>query len=277
MKGYLKEIYFESGIRNITKLAKEYDKAQLYFHMDLDGVTSALAIKEYLKNYGITVISAEVIQYGDKEYSIKKPQPKTLQVLVDFAHGKPMMHIHTDHHQEQTGVSKEQSTAFSHTPSNVAYISQTISPTEIFPPQDIILISTIDSADFAKQDYTVDDVIQAVFSLDKEKEIKTNKANLGFVVNKLLLAFKNKPNFLSTIVMEANPSLMSMYNVIKKIIKKEGYKSAEEVQADHKRYGEQQKQKLIEDGTIEDIKNLKSGEHIMIGNVIVQFASYSEH
>ena len=38
-----------SGIRNIKQLAKKYKKAEIYFHIDLDGVTSALAMKEYLR------------------------------------------------------------------------------------------------------------------------------------------------------------------------------------------------------------------------------------
>ena len=32
----------ESGIRDIKKLRKRFDKAEIYFHMDLDGVTSGL-------------------------------------------------------------------------------------------------------------------------------------------------------------------------------------------------------------------------------------------
>ena len=43
----------ESGLRDITKLSKRYPKAKIYFHQDLDGVTSALAMKHYLENNGI--------------------------------------------------------------------------------------------------------------------------------------------------------------------------------------------------------------------------------
>ena len=38
----------ESGIRDIKDIAKRYQMAKIYFHLDLDGVTTALAMKDYL-------------------------------------------------------------------------------------------------------------------------------------------------------------------------------------------------------------------------------------
>ena len=40
----------ESGIRDINQLLKRYKKAKIYFHQDLDGVTTAIAMKKYLEN-----------------------------------------------------------------------------------------------------------------------------------------------------------------------------------------------------------------------------------
>ena len=42
----MKKIIKESGIRDIKRLAKRYPKAKIYFHQDLDGVTTAIAMKE---------------------------------------------------------------------------------------------------------------------------------------------------------------------------------------------------------------------------------------
>jgi single-stranded DNA-specific DHH superfamily exonuclease len=69
-----KQLLKESGIRNITQLAKNYPKAKIYFHQDLDGVTSALAMKKYLESYGVEVIDAEITQYGPREFAVKKPK-----------------------------------------------------------------------------------------------------------------------------------------------------------------------------------------------------------
>ena len=125
----------ESGIRDIKKLSERYSKAKIYFHQDLDGVTTALAMKNYLENNGIDVVDTEIIQYGDREFAIKKSDAKgdVMPVLVDFAHGKPMFVIHTDHHDRQAGAEDTKSTSFRQSRSNVETISQVLSPTDIFP------------------------------------------------------------------------------------------------------------------------------------------------
>ena len=122
----MKRLIKESGIRDINNIAKRYKKAKIYFHQDLDGVTTALAMKDYLEQHGIQVVDAEVIQYGAKEFAIKKPEGEgdVMPVLVDFAHGKPMFVIHTDHHDSQAGVESDTATSFRHSRSNVETISQ---------------------------------------------------------------------------------------------------------------------------------------------------------
>jgi hypothetical protein len=260
----------ESGIRNMSNLSKEYKEAEIYFHKDLDGVTSAIGMKEYLKRYGIKTTDAHTIQYGGEEYAIPKPKDKKLAVLVDFAHGKPVMHIHTDHHEGQVGVEKGTSTSFVKTPSNAAYISMVLSPSDLFPPKDAKIISTVDSADFASQGITPDDIFRAVFKVNKDLDISKNHRAMGFATNKLTLAYKNKPEFLTKLVLKAKPSLISMYNVVVKLAKEAGYKPPEDVEKGTYDYIAAQKEKKIQ-GSISDIKKLKSGGHVMIGNTIVQY------
>jgi len=215
----------EGGIRDIKDLAKRYKMAKLYFHIDLDGVTTALAMKNYLEQHGIKVVDAEPIQYGDREFSVKKPDGSgdIMPVLVDFAHGKPMYVIHTDHHDSQAGVEKGTSTNFKPSRSNVETISQSISPKDIFTPEDIELISMVDSADFAKHDLTPEQVMTYLFKIDRDRNVKQNKKMMGLVANKLLLAYKNKPGFLRDIVLNANPSLLSVILNIKDQIQEKGY------------------------------------------------------
>ena len=82
-----------------------------------------------------------------------------MPVLVDFAHGKPMFVIHTDHHDRQAGAEDTKSTSFRHSRSNVETISQVVSPKELFPWTDIRLISTFDFAVQAKYDIRPDDAV----------------------------------------------------------------------------------------------------------------------
>ena len=253
----------ESGLRNISDLTKDYKEAELYFHIDLDGVTSAIAIKEYLKGYGIKVIDAHPIQYGGREYAIPRPKKGKLAVMVDFAHGKPVMHIHTDHHEDQVGADVTRAkgaVSFVKTPSNAAFISQVLSPTEIFPPKDVKIISTVDSADFSSQGLTPDDIMRAAFSVDKKKSIEKNHQAMGLVTNKLLLTYKNKPDFLSNLVMASKPSLLNMYVNIKKLAKAAGYVTPEDIQKHQTQYVAAQKVS----------KNVE-----MHGNTIVQYGGGS--
>jgi hypothetical protein len=239
----MKKIIGESGLRDISVLRKRYPKAEIYFHQDLDGVTTAIAMKKYLEDNGIKVVDSHVIQYGDKEFAVKKNDAKgdTMPVLVDFAHGKPMFVIHTDHHDKQIGAEKETSKSFRQARSNVETISQVVSPRDLFPQSDILLISTVDSADFVKQDISPEEVINYVFRLDKDKSLQRNKFLLGLVINKLLLAFKNKPKFLESLVMNSEPSLMSILGNIKKWMKETTSATPEELQKNAEEYAQSMK------------------------------------
>jgi hypothetical protein len=216
-------------------------------------VTTAIAMKRYLEDNGIDVVGAHVIQYGDKEFAVKKndAQGDVMPVLVDFAHGKPMFVIHTDHHDRQAGAEDTKSTSFRHSRSNVETISQVVSPKELFPSSDILLISTVDSADYAKHDISPDEVVNYIYRVDKEKPLQRNKMLLGLVINKLLLAFKNKPGFLEMLVMDSEPSLMSILTNIKEWMKKTNAANPEELQKNAEDYKEKMKNfPKVSDGII---------------------------
>jgi len=239
----MKKLIKESGIRDISALRKRYPKAEIYFHQDLDGVTTAIAMKKYLEDNGIKVVGSHIIQYGDKEFAVKKndAQGDVMPVLVDFAHGKPMFKIHTDHHDKQVGAEKGASTSFRQARSNVETLSQIVSPKDLFPSSDVLLINTVDSADFARQDITPEDVVNYLFRFDKDKSLQKNKMLLGFVVNKLLLAFKNKPEFLERLVMDSEPSLMSILMNIKEWMKNTNSATPQQLQKNAEDYKEQMK------------------------------------
>jgi len=254
----MKKILKESGLRDINKLSKRYPKAEIYFHQDLDGVTTALAMKNYLENNGIKVVDAHITQYGNKEFAVKKndAQGDTMPVLVDFAHGKTMFVIHTDHHDRQAGAEDTKSTSFRASRSNVETISQLVSPKDIFTPEDIQLISMVDSANYAANDVSVDEVISYLFKLDKDSSLAKNKRALGLVVNKLLLAFKNKPGFLEELVLKSSPSLLNISMNIKRIMQEKRFAGVKE----------------LEKNKLDYIKQMKKSPNVKVmDNIIVQY------
>ncbi len=264
----------ESGIRNIKELAKKYKEAKILYHQDLDGITSAVGMKYYLKGYGIKTIDAQMIQYGDLEYTVKKTPKGVMQVVVDFGHNKISSQIWTDHHDhddaERREVTKGQSKSLPKTPSNAEAISMTISPTDIFPPKDIKIISMVDTAGFAPLGLTPEDVMVSVFSPDPDIDVTKNHMAMGLVVNKLLLAYKNKPKFLDEVVMTAGPSLISLYNTTVTLAKKYGFHNGKEMKELTANYKDQRTKKVIKDLKLSDIPNMKGGDSGMIGTTIVQ-------
>jgi ribosomal protein S18 acetylase RimI-like enzyme len=251
----MRKLIKESGIRDINKLKQQFNDVVIVTHMDLDGIVSGIGMKYYFQNQGFNVIDAKIIQYGDKEWSLKKSDPdkKILYCLCDFAHGKPMFTIHLDHHDTQAGVEPGTSTSFRQARSNVETISQIMSPKEIFPSEDIMLISTVDSANYAVNDITPEMVMNYLFKFDKDSSLKQNKILMGLVTNKLLLAFKNKPDFLETLVMECKPSLLNILLTIKRIIEEKGYAKPEDLVKNQEIYVQQMKSHpnvKVEDGII---------------------------
>lgn len=258
----------ETGLRDISSLRKRYPKAEIYFHLDLDGVTTAIAMKKYLEDNGIKVVDAHTIQYGDREFSVKKGDAEgdTMPVLVDFAHGKPMFVIHTDHHDRQVGAEVGASKSFRQARSNVETISQIVSPKDLFPSSDVLLISTVDSADFIRQGITPEEVVNYIFRLDKDKSLQKNKMLMGLVINKLILAFKNRKGFMESLVLNSEPSLLSIFNNIKKWMTQTNSENIGVLQKRSEDYLEQMKKypkSYVDDGIIFQYGggNMKTGSY----------------
>ena len=74
----------------------------------------------------------------------------------------------------------------------------------------------MDSANYAVQNISPEQVMSYLFTFDKDSTLKRNKMLMGLVTNKLLLAFKNKPGFLETLVLDCTPSLL---NILLRLVK----------------------------------------------------------
>ena len=277
LKNYKHFLNEEVGLRNLKKITKDHTKCEIYFHKDLDGVTSAIAMKEFLKTYyQIETIDCHIIQYGGLEYAIKHHQPGSLPVLVDFAHGKPMFTIATDHHDKQSGAGDTESTYFKSARANVETISGEIAYNEIFTQGDIELIKTVDSANFLKFGIKPENVQNSIFKYKREETAAKNRFMMGFVVNRLLLAYKNKRitlasldgkkdhtnrNLLECLVLDSTASLYSMYTNIRhyvnnaKVSDRSGVlASQEEITKNLSDYIERMKNyKFIEDPSTGDV------------------------
>lgn len=265
----------ESGLRNIKQIANQYKEAWIYGHIDLDGVVSSLMMRYYLLQYGIKTVNWVPIQYGAQEYAVNKCPEGILAVLVDFSHGKPQFKIHTDHHSSQIQY-PGQSKQFRHSKSNADTISSVISSTDIMSPEDIKIVNMVDSAGYAEEGIDVKDIKNYVYNYKKDSSSKENQLKFGMVVNKLLLAYKNKPDYLKTIILESKPSLLSMYNVMMNMINAgiesgdKSWKLPKTLQSNAEWYRQNQKENIIQNGSVATIKDLHRGQNTIIGNCVVQ-------
>ena len=62
------------------------------------------------------------------------------------------------------------------------------------------------------------EVISFIFNTDREKDIEKNKQAAGFALNKLILAYKNKPGFLEKLATYSNASIVSMFMTVKQLL-----------------------------------------------------------
>lgn len=262
-----------SGIRNIKKLAKQYKKAAIYFHgVDLDGITSGIAMREYLKSYGIETIEAHKINYGDDEFNIHMPQNDSiLPVMVDFSHGKSFIKIHTDHHQKQIEFD-DAIKFFKHSKSNASAISSTIG-NGIFTNKDEKIIDMIDSATYIDYNVKPGEVSKCDFHYDKRSD---NQMKLGLACNKLLLTYKNKPIWMERLVLDCQPSLISIYNKLmdwnkfNMIDYPKKFKTPKVIEENVQKYFEKQKEREIFSNDLNDINLLNDGQYIDYNGIVVQ-------
>jgi hypothetical protein len=152
--------------------------------------------------------------------------------LVDFAHGKPIFNFHTDHHQSQSGVSDETETFFAHSSSNAETLNRILPKHLSFSDVDIHIISTVDSANFYENNITPE---MMCYSTTKEFK-KVDSLTIGLLCNRLLLAYKNKPNFLSELVLSCPANLGVIYNKILEISKNMNYDDSETIRRNHYGY-----------------------------------------
>ena len=265
-----------SGIQHIKTLAKRFRSATIYFHQDLDGVTSAIAMREYLKQYGILTSSAFAINYGDSEFSIPKPYTNNLGVMVDFSHSKPFIHIHCDHHQSQI-TNGHSSNQFRHSKSNASTISSIIG-NGIFSSLDEIAIDMVDSAGFQEFNISPDDTSISEYKFQNNSALQEH-LKLAIACSKLISTYKNTNGWLPNLVLNCKPSLIAIYNKLiemlaVKVFEESEYHVMPEVMEKNTNNYKTVLKTLSKNAYIyNSIDSLKDGESVYIDNCIIQNGS----
>lgn len=233
----------EKGKKYWSNKGKRGVDVMVYTHDDMDGIYSAIVVKERLKELGYNIIGYGVLNYqeGWKNTSLNE---EVINVAVDFANmpdpeRKDLIDIYIDHHGVFTEEEKEfySKDPVIKTETGSAYegICQIIGQ-----PTDEIILYSIDMIDSAKyDDYKVDwrDIIN--FSWDRFLEIakkegkveikpfkESKSVELGYpIIAKLTFAgafnqLIKRSDYKTLIEVIDNvkaPSIYGIYNAMKKI------------------------------------------------------------
>jgi len=233
----------EKGKKYWYNKGKRGQDVMVYTHDDMDGIYSAIVVKERLKELGYNIIGYGVLNYqeGWKNTSLDE---EIINVAVDFANmpdpeRKELIDIYIDHHGVFTEEEKEfySKDPVIKTDTGSAYlgICQVIGQ-----PTDEIILYSIDMIDSAKyDDYKVDwrDIIN--FSWDRFLEIAkkegkvtikpfegSKSVELGYpIIAKLtfagafnqLIKRSDYKTLIEVIDNVKSPSIYGIYNAMKKI------------------------------------------------------------
>ena len=95
-----------NSIEYWTNKGKDGKNVMLYFHDDMDGLMSGIAIKKYLLSKGFKIIGYGVVNYQES-WDVITLNPKYINVAVDFAEYKDGIDVYIDHHGEFSDTDKE--------------------------------------------------------------------------------------------------------------------------------------------------------------------------
>tara|TARA_R110000772_G_scaffold81439_2_gene173234 strand:- start:21185 stop:23002 length:1818 start_codon:yes stop_codon:yes gene_type:complete len=247
---------FESAPRipRLNKRGMDYWKnkgkngkdVMVYFHDDMDGIFSAVVVKERLIELGYNIKGYGVVNYQEG-WKNTHLDPKMINVVVDFANMPPakdkdLIDVYIDHHGEFSEEEKE------FYKDNPVIKTKTASAYEgicrvIGKPLDSILLYAIDMIDSAKyDDYNVKWTDILNFNWDLFKEISNRKGTLTIqpfkasgdveigwsTVAKLTFAGAfnqylkrgDHKTLIETVSNLKNVSIYNIYNVMKKLYPK---------------------------------------------------------
>lgn len=127
--------------KNKGKIGK---KAAIYFHDDLDGIYSAIVMRNYLENNGFEIVAYGVVNYIDGWKNVEI-HDGLINVAVDYAENHPSMDVYIDHHGTQYGSENTDfavKTATSSAYEGICY--------QLGIPVDELVMASIDMVDSAK-------------------------------------------------------------------------------------------------------------------------------
>lgn len=192
-----------------AKKGKPDKKVALYFHDDLDGIYSAIAMKGYLEKKGFDIVQYGIVNYQEG-WTTTVLDPKLINIALDYAENVENIDVYIDHHGEfKEGENKGKPTAVK-TKTSSAYEGIM---DQLGLPVDGTVVNVIDMVDSAKyDDYKVD--VKSIINFDF-KQFK-NKLEFAAAFNQLLKRSDHK-TFIEVVAncKDINPSVYNIFRLFR--------------------------------------------------------------
>lgn len=199
-------IRFPNDLEYWKKKGKKGKDVIIYTHDDMDGIFSAIAIKEYLESRGFTIAGYGVVNYteGWKVFTIDK---QYINVCVDYAEDNPDLDLYIDHHMEEGDTYKKSEYSIKlKSDSCYGLVCRLLGM-----PTDTMILSVISMIDAAKyDDYQVDIKTILNFTLNDIKKAKNPRLVFAGAFNQLI-----KRSDFRTIIEVIHNGTLSIYKIFK--------------------------------------------------------------
>jgi hypothetical protein len=184
----------------------------LIFHDDLDGITSAILMKNYLKKHGFNIKKYGIINYQEG-WTAFKIDSRLITIALDFAEDIPGVDVYIDHHgkfSEEVKMTQKAHSIKTPTGSAAEGIAQQLGMPFSKDTKD--WIDMIDSAKYT--DYEID--IKGILTFDLKQMTKSSKSKLTFAaaMNQLLKRSDHK-TFIEVVNSCEYPSIFNIYRLFK--------------------------------------------------------------
>lgn len=208
----------EESAPRIPKSEEYWDKkgktgknVMIYFHDDMDGIFSAIAIKKYLINKGFNIVGYGVINYQEG-WDVIELNDEYINIAVDFAEITDGIDVYIDHHGEfQEGTDLKGKHAVK-TPTFSAYEGIM---DQIGWPIDKMVVDVISMIDAAKYDnFEVKWSDLLTWDYDYFKEHKNPKLMFAGVFNQYLKRSDYR-TFVEVVDNATEPSIYQIFRLFK--------------------------------------------------------------
>lgn len=183
-----------SDISNFTSNDKRYD---LFFNDDIDNITSAIAVKNYLKDFDMSLNNAHVI--GTEA----QVQSSNLKVFVENKNGDTIIKMRKQNGNE---------------------ISGDLSSIDLFSHTNIGNIKSVNKSDFMNYKITHTNIIDWIYGSNKDLNTLRHTFFMKLFINRMVIYLKNKKitvktgyyehinkNINECLVMDSTSNLESMF------------------------------------------------------------------